>query len=111
DLSDIDTARPAGEPGRGSLMGFGSALAFTGTAPTAGGGAGADLQVPPGASPDASRASGQQRLLAYLAEHGTEATVKGAARALGVAPRTIRRYRDALAGAGHDMGPLYPENG
>ncbi|MFE1396264.1 hypothetical protein ACFW3Z_25645 [Nocardiopsis alba] len=81
-----------------------------------------DLGVPPGASParlprapqGASPASGgveqpltgPQRLLSYLTEAGSEATVKGAARELRVDPRTIRRYRDRLADAGHDMAAL-----
>jgi hypothetical protein len=71
----------------------------------------ADLGVPRGASPQARRprdaAEGQVLLLAYVREYGREATVRGAARELDVDPRTVRRYRDALAAQGHDVAVLY----
>ncbi|SHK92472.1 hypothetical protein SAMN05421803_14315 [Nocardiopsis flavescens] len=78
----------------------------------------ADLRVPPGAPSGASPAapggaprveealSGPQRLLAYVADAGGQATVKGAAREMGVHPRTIRRYRERLVEAGHDVSAL-----
>lgn len=74
-----------------------------------------DLQVPRGASPSAfpeassrpSPEAGQAQLLAYVAEHGAEASVRGAARLLGVDPRTIRRWRDALEERGHDLSVLH----
>ena len=74
-----------------------------------------DLQVPRGASPSAfpeassrpSPEAGQAQLLAYVTEHGAEASVRGAARLLGVGPRTIRRWRDALEERGHDLSVLH----
>lgn len=86
--------------------------------PTAEGAPRPDLRTPPGAPSTASpnapggapRAEetldGPQRLLAYIASAGEQATVKGAAREMGVHPRTIRRYRERLIEAGHDMSAL-----
>ncbi|MGI5119301.1 hypothetical protein ACQEU5_07120 [Marinactinospora thermotolerans] len=69
----------------------------------------ADLRTPPSASPGASPGgaapSGPERLLAYM-QQAEAATVKGAAREMGVDPRTIRRWRDGLAEAGHDVSVL-----
>lgn len=73
-----------------------------------------DLGVPPGASPSApggaprpeEALTGPQRLLVYVDDAGAQATVKGAARQMGVHPRTIRRYRETLAEAGHDVSAL-----
>ena len=62
--------------------------------------------APRGASPAEGALSGPQRLLDYVTQAGTEATVKGAAREMGVHPRTIRRYRERLAEAGHDVSAL-----
>ncbi|MFE0267271.1 hypothetical protein ACFWZ7_14435 [Nocardiopsis alba] len=78
------------------------------------GGTHPDLDMPPaapqGASPRLPRheqqMNGPQGLLTYITEAGAQATVKGAARWMGVHPRTIRRYRQHLAEAGHDMSAL-----
>lgn len=97
-----------------SVAGFGAVFANQanqGGAPPA---PSADQQVPPhtpgsaprGASPAEGALSGPQRLLDYVTQAGTEATVKGAARQMGVHPRTIRRYRERLAEAGHDVSAL-----
>ncbi|MFE3457401.1 hypothetical protein ACFXKD_07620 [Nocardiopsis aegyptia] len=98
-------------PGTAPVAGFG----FPQQPPAPARGASpADLRVPPGASPSASPGASPveegltvpQRLLRYVADHGPSSTVKGAARELGVDPRTIRRYRDDLS-AQHDMSALY----
>lgn len=94
-----------------SVAGFGAVFANQGGAPPA---PPVDQQVPPhtpgnaprGASPAEGALSGPQRLLDYVTQAGTEATVKGAARQMGVHPRTIRRYRERLAEAGHDVSAL-----
>src|SRR5699024_11736756 len=62
--------------------------------------------APRGASPAEGALSGPQRLLDYVTQAGNEATVKGAAREMGVHPRSIRRYRERLAEAGHDVSAL-----
>src|SRR5690625_2535606 len=94
-----------------SVAGFGAMFANQGGAPPA---PPVDQQVPPhtpgsaprGASPAEGALSGPQRLLDYVTQAGAEATVKGAARQMGVHPRTIRRYRERLAEAGHDVSAL-----
>ena len=100
--------------GGAPVAGFGFAQAPR----PAGGAPRPDLRVPPGApsatspgapggAPQSEEAlSGPQRLLAYVADAGEQATVKGAAREMGVHPRTIRRYRERLAEAGHDVSAL-----
>ena len=94
-----------------SVAGFGAVFTNQGGAPPA---PPVDQQVPPhtpgsaprGASPAEGALSGPQRLLDYVTQAGNEATVKGAARQMGVHPRTIRRYRERLAEAGHDVSAL-----
>ena len=94
-----------------SVAGFGAVFTNQGGAPPA---PPVDQQMPPhtpgdaprGASPAEGALSGPQRLLDYVTQAGNEATVKGAAREMGVHPRTIRRYRERLAEAGHDVSAL-----
>mgnify|MGYP001243168518 FL=1 len=118
DASGLDDLPPAA--GGAPVAGFGGAFgAAARPGPARAGGASpapsADLRVPPAASPGAPRGassqgeplSGPQRLLVYVTEQGQGATVKGAARSMGVDPRTVRRYRDRLAEAGHDVSVLY----
>ena len=94
-----------------SVAGFGAVFTNQGGAPPA---PPVDQQMPPhtpgdaprGASPAEGALSGPQRLLDYVTQAGNEATVKGAAREMGVHPRTIRRYRERLAQDGHDVSAL-----
>ena len=103
DPSGLDGLPAGGSP----VAGFG--VPQQGVAP-ARGASPADLRVPPGASPRAPQGaqvpSGPERLLAYVTQTGPQVTVKGAAREMGVDPRTIRRWRSDLAQAGHDMSAL-----
>ena len=109
DASQLDAA-PAAAAGFGGAM---AAHLRTGASPASR----ADLGVPPQSFPGAPRgASGgtavlpepQQLLLAYIDRHGQDSTVKGAARELGVDPRSVRRHRDALAQEGYDVSVLFP---
>src|SRR5699024_6309597 len=94
-----------------SVAGFGAVFANQGGAPPA---PPVDQQMPPhtpgnrprGPPPGEGALSGPQRLLDYVTQAGNEATVKGAARQMGVHPRTIRRYRERLAQDGHDVSAL-----
>ncbi|MGI5122827.1 hypothetical protein ACQEU5_25250 [Marinactinospora thermotolerans] len=117
-VADLDDGDDDGDGGGGSDV-PGPPPAPAGPAATAPGGASpADLRTPPPASPSASPAASggaspeahpQDPVLAYLAHcqrAGETPTVRGAARYAGVDPRTVRRRRDALAAAGHDMSPL-----
>ncbi|MGI5122732.1 hypothetical protein ACQEU5_24765 [Marinactinospora thermotolerans] len=119
---DLDDGDDDGDGGGGSDV-PGPSPRGTGPAATAEEGASpADLRTPHPASPSASPAASggaspeahprqedQDPVLAYLAHcqrAGETPTVRGAARYAGVDPRTVRRRRDALAAAGHDMSPL-----
>ncbi|MFC9090677.1 hypothetical protein [Nocardiopsis dassonvillei] len=110
DLSGLDTPPPTGGAPAAPVAGFG----FAPTPRPAQGVPRSDLRVPPAASPGAPEGtprpeealSGPQRLLVYVSDAGEQATVKGAAREMGVHPRTIRRYRERLAEAGHDVSAL-----
>ncbi|GLU46300.1 hypothetical protein [Nocardiopsis ansamitocini] len=109
DRSRVEAA-PRKEVAAAASAGFG----FAQPRARVGGASPTGLGVPPHACPDASPCASPQeedlpvsdRLLRYVADNGAGSTVKGAARELGVDPRTVRRYRDDLA-LDHDMSALY----